>query len=259
LSTSILYNEDMPAHDWTRVSAGTFHSFHLGWLAELTHALNGGLLPPDYYALAEQRASEFEPDLLTLEYHDKGNGDSGNDRDAGGGTALAVAPPKARIVGEIDEASLYALKRRTVTIRHATNDRIVALLEVASPGNKDRLLSVQKFVNKSVAAVQGGHHVVVIDLFPAGPNDPTGLAGAVWEELGGRRIVWPPDKPLTSASLRVADRVRCFAEAFAPGDALPEMPLFYDPDWYVDLPLESTYARAYEGVPRRWREVIEAT
>src|SRR3954468_15049224 len=83
------YNVNMPAHDWTRVTAGTFHSFHLGWIAELTRALNGGLLPSDYYALAEQRAAEFEPDLLALERREDeadvtgdGNGSAG-----GGGTA----------------------------------------------------------------------------------------------------------------------------------------------------------------------------
>ena len=44
----------MPIHDWTRVDAGIFHDFHLGWIAEIRHVLNGGLLPPNYYALAER-------------------------------------------------------------------------------------------------------------------------------------------------------------------------------------------------------------
>lgn len=43
----------MPVHDWTRVTGGTFHSFHHGWIAELTRALNGGVLPDDYYALSD--------------------------------------------------------------------------------------------------------------------------------------------------------------------------------------------------------------
>jgi hypothetical protein len=41
----------MPVHDWTRVDAGIFHDFHLGWIGELRGALNGGLLPEGYYAL----------------------------------------------------------------------------------------------------------------------------------------------------------------------------------------------------------------
>ena len=35
----------MPIHDWTRVTAGTWHDFHLVWIAELRNVLNGGLLP----------------------------------------------------------------------------------------------------------------------------------------------------------------------------------------------------------------------
>jgi hypothetical protein len=163
----------------------------------------------------------------------------------------------ACLIGEVDEASLYATKRRTVAIRHATNDRIVALLEIASPGNKDRAQSVQRFVDKCVAAVQSGYHLVVLDLFPPGSNDLAGLTSAVWEEIGGRRIEWAAGNPLSAASFRIADRVRCYAEAFKVGASIPELPLFYDPDWYVNLPLEATYAAAYEGVPKRWRRVIE--
>jgi hypothetical protein len=36
------------------------------------------------------------------------------------------------------------------------------------------------------------------------------------------------------------------------------MPLFLDRGHYINLPLEETYSRAYAGVPRRWRRVIEA-
>ena len=43
----------MPVHDWTRVDAGIFHHFHTSWMDEIAGALNAGLLPPDYYALAE--------------------------------------------------------------------------------------------------------------------------------------------------------------------------------------------------------------
>jgi hypothetical protein len=52
----------MPIHDWTRVDAGIFHSFYLGWIGILKKTLNVGLLPPNSYALAEQvaRGSELE-------------------------------------------------------------------------------------------------------------------------------------------------------------------------------------------------------
>lgn len=46
----------MPAHDWMRVRAGIFHDFHNAWITQIRNALNGGILPPDYYALGERSA-----------------------------------------------------------------------------------------------------------------------------------------------------------------------------------------------------------
>ena len=44
----------MPVHNWTCVEAGIFHDFHHAWIEELKRALNGGILPGDYYALAQR-------------------------------------------------------------------------------------------------------------------------------------------------------------------------------------------------------------
>ena len=60
----------MPVHDWARVDAGIFHDFHHAWIEELKRMLNAGLLPSDYYALAEQHAAGFGPDVLTLQTAD---------------------------------------------------------------------------------------------------------------------------------------------------------------------------------------------
>jgi hypothetical protein len=38
---------------------------------------------------------------------------------------------------------------------------------------------------------------------------------------------------------------------------LPDMPLFLTTEHYINVPLERTYAAAWEGVPDRWRRVIE--
>lgn len=53
----------MPMHDWTRVDAGIYHAFHHEWISEISRALNRGLLPDDFYALPEQQAAEFGPDM----------------------------------------------------------------------------------------------------------------------------------------------------------------------------------------------------
>lgn len=50
----------MGIHDWTRVASGTVHDFHSGWILHLKEALNEGILPPDYYAMAVYRGIILE-------------------------------------------------------------------------------------------------------------------------------------------------------------------------------------------------------
>src|SRR2546421_619952 len=107
----------MPIHDWSRVDAGIFHSFHSTWIGELTKVLNSGLLPPDYYALGEQVAGGVWPDVLTLQA--PGEGGNGSGRELTGTVAVVEVPPKVRLTvrAETDE---YALKARTLVIRHTS-------------------------------------------------------------------------------------------------------------------------------------------
>lgn len=94
----------MPVHDWSRVDAGIFHAFHVGWNWQLQEALNAGRLPPDYYSLVEQHAIEQDEnsahwiaDLLTLHAGPPPSGTAPLPA-AQGGVALADAPPKVRHV-----------------------------------------------------------------------------------------------------------------------------------------------------------------
>src|SRR5947209_6912370 len=87
----------MPVHDWTRVGAGIFHDFHHDWITTLKRALNAGLLPPGYYALAEQIAGGLGPDVLTLDLTPPGAPRPQGATPAAetsGGVALDLAPPK---------------------------------------------------------------------------------------------------------------------------------------------------------------------
>src|SRR5437762_3908580 len=96
----------MPIHDWTRVSAGTWHAFHLSWISEIQLALNGGILPPDYYAQAEQIAGPFGPDVLTLQANESpapGANGAGNASPAIPiGIAVATAPPRPRLTASAE-------------------------------------------------------------------------------------------------------------------------------------------------------------
>src|SRR5439155_19873061 len=112
----------MAVHDWTRVEAGIFHDFHHSWIEEIKRSLNAGRLPDDYYALAEQHAAGFGPDVLTLQGLGEGNGaaDPGaQPPPPSGGVGVLLAPPKVRLAAET-EMEFYRRKQGTVTVRHVS-------------------------------------------------------------------------------------------------------------------------------------------
>src|SRR5262245_56908133 len=120
----------MPIHDWTRVDAGIFHHFHHTWITEIQRALNRGLLPPEYYALAEQIAGGLGPDVLTLQRPTNGAPPAG---EPSKGVTVATAPTKVQFHFH-SEQDRYAGKAKAVVIRHASNHRVVAVVEIVSPG-----------------------------------------------------------------------------------------------------------------------------
>lgn len=250
----------MPSHDWTRVSAGTFHGFHLSWISYLQEQLNDGRMPPGYYAQAEQVTGPFAPDVLALEWVEGADeeefGVSG--AELGGGTAVAMAKsaPKVRITEEM-EHRFYRNQRRRIAIRHTSGDRVVALVEIVSPGNKESTPNFTAFVEKAAEVIYRGYHLLVIDLFPPTPRDPNGIHAAIWGQYGPYQFTPPPGEPLTLVSYSAGLVRRAYIEPTAVGRPLIDMPLFLTPELYVNVPLEETYMAAYRGVPRRWKQVLE--
>jgi hypothetical protein len=240
----------MPIHDWTRVEAGIFHAFHHSWIEEMARALNGGLLPGDYYALAEQHAAGFGPDVLTLQ---GGGADDGDDTGRGN---LRVAP-KLKPTAET-EMAFYRRKQDAIAVRHVSGDSLAAIVEIVSPGNKSSRTAMRKFVEKAAAPLDQDIHLLIVDLHPPGRRDPQGIHGEIWEEIAGEEHTAPADKRLTLAAYECALSVRADVVHVAVGDVLPEMPLFLEPQLAVDVPLETTYQSAFAAVPRRWRRVLEA-
>src|ERR1700756_4726781 len=92
----------MPIHDWTHVDAGIFHAFHHDWITDIARALNQGVLPEDYYALPEQHAAGFGPDVLTLQGSRDDEDGSAAPVSSSGGVALLLAPPKLDLTAETD-------------------------------------------------------------------------------------------------------------------------------------------------------------
>jgi hypothetical protein len=241
----------MPIHDWTQVNAGVFHDFQSAWIVELRNALNDGLLPSDCYALAEQVTRPFGPDVLTLQANGK--------RKPSGKTtfsarvALLEKPPRVRVIQE-SEADLYAKKANRIAIRHSSDDGIIAIIEILSPGNKSSRHAIDELLDKVWSMIDQGIHLLLIDLFPPTPRDRQGIHTLIW---GDSASPPPAGQALTLAAYHAVLPRRAFVEPTAVGSILIDMPLLLDEGHYVPLPLETTYQAAWRGVPHRWKAVLE--
>jgi len=247
----------MSVHDWTRVDAGIFHHFHHAWIEEMSRTLNAGILPSDYYALSEQHAAGLGPDVLTLQVPAEDESEQPLGRtESGAGVSLLLSPPRVEITAETD-MEFYRRRQSAVVVRHVNGDRVVAVVEVVSPGNKAGRAALRSFVEKAAELLDRRIHLLVLDLQPPTRRDPQGIHGAIWEEITGEEYTAPPNKPLTLAAYESGLRLRAYVQPTAVRDTLPDMPLFLEPGAHVPAPLESTYQRAFAAVPRRWRGVLE--
>jgi hypothetical protein len=241
----------MPIHDWTRVPAGLFHDFYQTWTILLKMRLNAGLLPEGLSALVEQRAGSVEPDVLSVET--KGSALRIEDgTSAGLGT---LERPLTSIVRRSSKA-IYAARANRIVIKHHLG-RIVAVIEIVSPGNKSSRAALRDFVEKTISLLRQGIHVLIVDLFPPTPRDPFGIHKVIWDEIEEEAFTFPPGKDRILASYE-ADRERAaYVEPVGVGDALPEMPLFLASGFHIAVPLEASYQSAWESCPQIMRKAVE--
>jgi hypothetical protein len=238
----------MPIHDWTRAEAGDFHHFHQTWIPLLAAALNSGVLPPEFIALAEQVTGRPIPDVVTLEARSL--------KGTPAGVAVARAPgPSARVIQKFERIN-YAKRADRVVIRHGRG-RVVAIIEILSPGNKDSRHAIRSFVEKAADILSQGIHLVVVDLFPPTPRDPQGIHKVISDEFADEPFDFLPEKPLTVVSYIGGDLPTAYVESVGVGDRLPAIPLFLTEYDYVPCPLDATYNEAWRVFPSMLKEILE--
>ncbi len=241
----------MPMHDWKRVEAGIYHDFHHEWISEIKRTLNRGLLPEDYYAMAEQQAAGFGPDVLTLQ------NTAEDSRVSGGSASLTQTRPKTTYYAKTP-SEFHRRKKSSIAVRHVSGDRIVAIIEIISPGNKNNAHAFKAFVEKACELLEHRIHLLLIDPFPPGRRDPNGIHTAIWELVEDDPFQLPPERPLTLVAYECGLTTQAYIETIAVGERVPDMPLFLEPGAHVLAPLEATYQAAWDTVPARWQRVIAA-
>ncbi len=242
----------MPMHDWSKVQSGVYHNFHYRWIAAIMDRLNAGLLPNGMIAMAEQVIGGPEPDVVTLQQNDILF--SVNEANA---TTMTEALPQPKTQFVIPVATeRYAAKANRVVVRHSLG-RVVAVVELVSPGNKDSRHALRSFVEKTVELLYDNINLLVIDPFPPTSRDPQGIHKAIWDAITDEPFELPENRKLTLAAYQAAPVKTAFVEPFAVGSIIPDMPLFLHNDFYINVPLEAAYMDTWNVLPQLLRDLVQ--
>ncbi len=236
---------------WGRVPSGLFHDFHQSWSIRFKDALNANRLPKGVAALVEQRAGPLESDVLAIETKNKPLG-AGALR---GGALATVERPVTRIVRRTTK-EISCGRANRIVVRHHLG-RIIAVIEIVSPGNKDSRAALRDFVEKALDFLRAGIHVLIVDLFPPTARDPFGIHKAIWDEIEEEDFAFPEGKDRALASYETGGERAAYVEPVGVGDELPDMPLFLTNDFHILVPLEATYRATWDASPEEMRLAVE--
>ncbi|MCI0684403.1 MAG: DUF4058 family protein [Gemmataceae bacterium] len=215
-----------------------WEGFHSLWTSELVRQLNRSVLPSDYVAEPTIKIGvEVEVDVATLEEGKRSSVDSN-----GGVMTEVYAPPKPALSFPVDFAGLQTFEIKVQ--KEEGGLRLVAAIELVSPGNKDRPATRQAFVRKCATYLQEGISVIIVDIVT---ERSANLHADLMEALNAS-VKNPVDQPrqlygVAYRSLIGRDeaRVDAWPQALALGKPLPTLPLWLDVDLAVPVDLDEAY------------------
>jgi hypothetical protein len=218
-------------------------SFHSAWINTIVRHLNLNWLPPPYRAEPTAHlASPIEVDVGTWEKEGHPSSHSGN----GNGVATAVwSPPECAASIDIDFSDEDTFEVRVLDEERGL--RLVAAIELVSPGNKDRPAKRQSFAHKCVEYLRQGVSMVIIDVVTDRlDNLHHELLAQLerteprfWETTGPYAIAYRPSRPNDHWQIDIWP-ARLTIDA-----PMPDLPLWLSPTFSVPLELETTFQESW--------------
>jgi hypothetical protein len=220
-----------------------WESFHSRWVNSMADLLNK-ILPRRFFAEVQTRlGSRVEADVAEFEWLDEGKfEETGNG--AGGGLAVQTwAPPVATLAMPAVFPDSFE-----VQVRDERDDaRLVAVVELVSPGNKDRPETRLAFASKSVSYLQRGIGLIVVDIVT---EKHFNLHNELLPLLNlDTRFAMPDDPPLYAVAYRPtrqgnSNLIEGWPVALSIGATLPLLPLWLRRFSAIPLDLEASYEDA---------------
>jgi hypothetical protein len=220
-----------------------WEGFHGWWAAAIAGCLNERLLPPEYFAEFQVTlGTSVEVDVATFSE----NGGSEVSRPNGATTALETrvwAPPTPVAV----MPAVFPDDFEVRVFSNVAGPTLVAAIEFASPGNKDRDEARGAFVAKCAAYLQRGIGLMIVDVVT---SRHANLHDELMAFLGhGAGFTFPAPAPLYATAYRPAHRqerneIDLWRELLEVGQVLPTLPLAVRGLGCLPIDLEETYMEA---------------
>lgn len=211
-----------------------WEGFHAKWAGAIVDQLDEQL-PAGYFAEPHvHQGAQMEIDVATYEKEASAGGE--------GGAATAVwSPARPTLSAALPAAAFEAFEVHV--INDEAGPRLVAAIELVSPGNKDRPFQRRAFATKCGAYLQQDVSLIVVDVVT---NRLANLHRELLDLLSLASDVSREAPPLYSAAYRTlnltgAARLDIWLEPLAPGSPLPTLPLWLNPFDAVAVDLDQSY------------------
>lgn len=221
-----------------------WEGFHAAWLSYISEALNR-VLPVGYFAEEEVHAgANVEIDVATFHSADPVEATPAPEWAGGGGTVTTAAVPWVAPPPAAGVAAVFADDFEVRVIAERGGRRVVAAVELVSPGNKDRPDVRRAFATKCASYLYQGIAVVVVDVVTDRHAD---LHAEILDRLGspaagrlpaGTRLAAVAYRPIRRGE---RDEIDLWPVPLAVGQPLPTLPLWLDAVTYAGVDLEATY------------------
>jgi hypothetical protein len=224
-----------PHHHW--------ESFHSNWATRIADGI-APLLPPEFQVEEHTHAGPgFEIDVATYE------GETPAQASAAAGPALATCAAPA-YAPPVPDGTLPAAFPDTFEVRvfHTTAGlTLVAVIELVSPGNKDRPAERRAFVAKCASYLAQGVSLIVVDIVT---NRHANLHNELMRLMeSAPELDFPDDVTLYAVAYRPVRRadkeeIDVWRRRLAVGAPLPTLPLRLTGDLFVAVDFEAAYQEA---------------
>jgi Protein of unknown function (DUF4058) len=224
-----------PNHHW--------ESFHSNWATRIADGI-GALLPPEFQVEEHTYAGVgFEIDVAAFE------GQSSPEESVSAGPALAtlVAPAYAPPVPDRTIPAAFPDTFEVRVFSTTAGLTLVGVIELVSPGNKDRPAERLAFATKCASYLAQGVSLIVMDVVT---NRQANLHNEIMRLMeAAPDLDFPAEVTLYATAYRPARRgaeeeIDLWMRPLALGSPLPTLPLRLTGDLFVPVDFESAYQEA---------------